>query len=212
MSLVAISGASRGIGLALAREFAARGHDVVVGARSLGIDVTDAAAVRAWAAATGAPDVVIACAGVVNAPAPIWELDSAEWDAALAVNVGGVANMARAFLPAMIARGSGTFIAISSGWGRRGKEGLSPYCASKFAVEGLVQSVALELPAPLSIVSLDPGTGVRTPMLETCLPDEYDQYPSPELWAETAIEYVLDVALQAPNGSALTVPLVEAVA
>ena len=64
------------------------------------------------------------------------ELEPGELSTALAVNVGGVANLMRAFLPAMIARGRGTFVAISSGWGRRGKEGLSPYCASKFAVEG----------------------------------------------------------------------------
>ena len=228
MSLVAISGASRGIGLALAREFAARGWRVAGCARSLGdecrvgdvygpqldietsmsaVDVTDPAAVEGWARALGAPDVVVASAGVVNAPAPIWELGPESWEAALSVNVGGVANMARAFLPAMIERGSGTFVAISSGWGRRGKEGLSPYVASKWAVEGLVQAVALELPDPLRIISLDPGTGVWTPMLETCLPDEYDRYPSAELWAASAIEYILDDALHAPNGSALTVPV-----
>ncbi len=115
------------------------------------------------------------------------------------MNVGGVANLARAFLPAMIARGSGTFVAISSGWGRRGKEGLSPYCASKFAVEGLVQSVALEVPAPLRVVSLDPGNGVRTAMLDTCLPDERDvPYPTPEAWASHAID------LPARRGAART--------
>ena len=146
------------------------------------VDVADAAAVtRVGRPSLPTPDLVIANAGVVNAPAPIWELDPPRPSPrALAVNVGGVANLARAFLPAMIARGTGTFVAMSSGWGRRGKEGLSPYCASKFAVEGLVQSVALEVPEPMRVVSLDPGNGVRTAMLDTCLPDELDvPYPSP---------------------------------
>ena len=140
-------------------------------------------------------------------PRPIWDLSPETFATALAVNVGGVANLARAFLPAMIARGSGTFVAISSGWGRRGKEGLSPYCASKFAVEGLVQSVALEVPAPIRVVSLDPGNGVRTAMLDTCLPDELDvAYPSPAAWASQAVGFILDTAVRAPSGSALKVP------
>lgn len=227
MSPVAvISGATKGLGLALSAELAAHGWTVfgcgssaasVAAAGEAGglrvVDVSDAAAVAAWAGDLPAPDLVIANAGVVNAPAPIWELDPAVLATALAVNVGGVANLARAFLPAMIARGSGTFVAMSSGWGRRGKEGLSPYCASKFAVEGLVQSVALEVPAPLRVVSLDPGNGVRTAMLDTCLPDERDvAYPSPAAWAARAIDYLLDDVLRAPNGSALKVPGIEVAA
>jgi NAD(P)-dependent dehydrogenase (short-subunit alcohol dehydrogenase family) len=229
-----ISGATRGLGLALAAELRAHGFAVAgcgtsaAGVRAAGealgadvplrvVDVADAAAVGSWAddvvATLGAPDLVIANAGVVNSPAPIWDLSPAVFERALAVNVGGVANMMRAFLPAMIARGSGTFVATSSGWGRRGKEGLSPYCASKFAVEGLVQSVALEVPAPLRVVSLDPGNGVRTAMLDTCLPDELDvAYPAPAEWAAQAVDYILAEVLHAPSGSALTVPLAEMVA
>ena len=231
---VAISGATRGLGLALSSELRAHGFAVAgcgtseAGVRAAGeqlgagallraVDVADAAAVQAWAdevvATLGAPDLVIANAGVVNRPAPVWELAPEVFERALAVNVGGVAHLLRAFLPAMIARGSGTFVAISSGWGRRGKEGLSPYCASKFAVEGLVQSVALEVPAPLRVVSLDPGNGVRTAMLDTCLPDELDvAYPSPAEWAAQAVDYLLGEALRAPNGSTLTVPLAEVAA
>lgn len=232
--LAVISGATKGLGLALCSELAAHGW-VVAGCGSSAasvaaageggsiysplrgsddstpalrvVDVADPAAVSAWATETPTPDLVIANAGVVNAPAPIWELSPETFATALAVNVGGVANLARAFLPAMIARGSGTFVAISSGWGKRGKEGLSPYCASKFAVEGLVQSIALEVPAPIRVVSLDPGNGVRTAMLDTCLPDELDvPYPSPAAWATQAVAYLLDEVLRAPSGSALKVP------
>jgi NAD(P)-dependent dehydrogenase (short-subunit alcohol dehydrogenase family) len=227
-AVAVISGATKGLGLALASELVEHGWTVAgcgasdAGVRAAGsrlgagalvsvVDVADAAAVDAWArslvATAGAPDLVIANAGVVNAPAPIWELPPSAFASALAVNVGGVANMARSFLPAMIARGSGAFVAISSGWGRRGKEGLSPYCASKFAVEGLVQSVALEVPPPVRVVSLDPGNGVRTAMLDTCLPDERDvPYPTPAAWASQAIGFILDTAVRAPSGSALKVP------
>ena len=208
-----ISGATKGLGLALAAELVAHGWTVAGCGSSIAsvaaavaqraeaslrvVDVADAGAVTAWANDLPVPDLVIANAGVVNAPAPIWDIDPETFANALAVNVGGVANLARAFLPAMIARGSGTFVAISSGWGRRGKEGLSPYCASKFAVEGLVQSVALEVPAPVRVVSLDPGNGVRTAMLDTCLPDERDvPYPTPEAWASQAIAFLLDEGLQ----------------
>jgi NAD(P)-dependent dehydrogenase (short-subunit alcohol dehydrogenase family) len=232
--LAVITGATKGLGFALAGELVAHGWSVAgcgsshasVTAAAEGavfdtaqrsadgftgslrvVDVADAAAVAAWAADLPAPDLVIANAGVVNSPAPIWELDPAAFAQALAVNVGGVANLARAFLPGMIARGYGTFVAMSSGWGRRGKEGLSPYCASKFAVEGLVQSVALEVPAPIRVVSLDPGNGVRTAMLDTCLPDELDvAYPSPAEWASQAVGFILDTAVRAPSGSALKVP------
>jgi NAD(P)-dependent dehydrogenase (short-subunit alcohol dehydrogenase family) len=230
-----ISGATKGLGRALASELVAHGWVVagcgssaasVAAAAEQGgsiyapqrsaddstpslrvVDVADPDAVMAWAAGLPAPDLVIANAGVVNGPAPIWDLSPEAFASALAVNVGGVANLARAFLPAMIARGSGTFVAMSSGWGRRGREGLSPYCASKFAVEGLVQAVALEVPEPIRVMSLDPGNGVRTAMLDTCLPDELDvPYPSPAAWAARAIEYLLDEVIRAPNGSTLKVP------
>ena len=220
-----ISGATRGLGLALAIELRAHGFAVAgcgtsrrrrrpcgrslrrpasaAAARSLlrAVDVADAAAVRGVGRRDprelGAPDLVIANAGVVNAPRRSGSSRPTSLRRALAVNAGGVANLLRAFLPAMIARGTGTFVAISSGWGRRGKEGLSPYCASKFAVEGLVQSVALEVPAPLRVVSLDPGNGVRTAMLDTCLPDELDvAYPSPADWAAQAVEFLLGEVLR----------------
>ena len=76
-----------------------------------------------------------------------------------------------------------------------------------------MQSVAREVPAPLRVVSLDPGSGVRTAMLDTCLPGERDvAYPSPADWAAHAVQFLLGDMLLAPNGSVLTVPLAEAVA
>ena len=95
---------------------------------------------------------------------------------------------------------------VSSGWGRSGRHTLAPYCASKFAVEGLTQSVAAEVPASVKVVSLDPGGGINTDMLATCLPGEYMNYPSAETWAQGAVTYLVEQLPREPNGACLTVP------
>jgi NAD(P)-dependent dehydrogenase (short-subunit alcohol dehydrogenase family) len=142
--------------------------------------------------AGGSPDVVIANAGVIHVRRPIWELPAETWQAVLSVNVSGVAHTARAFLPEMIRSGKrGLFIAISSGWGAKPAEGLGPYCASKFAVEGIVAVLNRELPNGIRAIALDPGGGVDTDMLASCLPEEHGDYISPSLWAEAAATYVL---------------------
>ncbi|MBD8554770.1 SDR family NAD(P)-dependent oxidoreductase [Rhizobium sp. CFBP 8762] len=82
----------------------------------------------------------------------------------------GVIETARCFLPAMIARDSGVFVAMSSGWGRSTSAGLGPYCASKFAVEGLVGVLNDDLPPQVCAIALDPGNRVNTNMLNpACL-------------------------------------------
>ena len=73
------------------------------------------------------------------------------------VNVKGPMNVLRAFLPAMIERGHGVIINISSGWGRYADALAGPYCASKFAVEGLTSSLAKELPEGLAAMTVSPG-------------------------------------------------------
>ena len=62
------------------------------------------------------------------------------------VNVKGVANVIRAFVPAMVAKKRGVIVNLSSGWGRSTAAEVAPYCATKYAIEGLTLSLAQELP------------------------------------------------------------------
>ncbi|MCG8296025.1 SDR family oxidoreductase [Pseudomonas entomophila] len=205
---IAITGVSRGLGLALSQALAARGHQVF--GCQLSADAAPAAQanpalfsasvavpedMRRFAEAAcreGAMDIVVCNAGVINARKPAWEISQEEWAQVMEVNVLGVVNTLHAFLPAMLDRGQGLFVAISSGWGRSASWGLGPYCASKFAVEGLIGSLSADLPEGLHAVALDPGNGVNTKMLAQCLPDDHTQYIAPGLWAEHAADYIVD--------------------
>ncbi|WP_329375306.1 SDR family oxidoreductase [Streptomyces sp. NBC_01483] len=225
---VIISGVSRGLGAALARRFAALGHPVAGCGRDrealdrlradLGeghlitvTNVTDADAVEQWAEQTvrqlGAPALVVANAGYISPQTPVWETSPADFRTTLDVNVVGVYTLARAFLPRMAT--DGTFVAVSSGWGRNPRGRLAAYTASKFAVEGFTRAIAQEaedlLPG-VTAVTVDPGGGVDTAMLATCLPDEHTEYPGPEAWAQVAADYLLHQVPKEPNGASLTVP------
>ena len=114
------------------------------------VDVAEENKVALWAehvlAVHGAPDLLINNAALMNTPAPLWEVPAREFDRLIDVNIKGVANVIRHFVPAMIARGSGVIVNLSSGWGRSTSPEVAPYCASKFAMEGLTKSLAQELP------------------------------------------------------------------
>lgn len=121
------------------------------------------------------------------------------------VNVNGVVNVIRAFVPAMVERKSGVIINISSYWGRYGEKDLAPYCSSKFAIEGLTQSLAQELPKGMAAVALDPGGSIDTQMLRACAPDEVDSAPTPESWSRVAVPYMISIGPE-DNGKSLTCP------
>ncbi len=152
----------------------------------------------------GAPDLLINNASLINQRAPLWAVPAAEFDQILAVNVTGVAHVLKAFLPAMLKTSHGVIVNISSSWGRQAAAGLAPYCASKFAIEGLTQALALELPPGLATISLDPGGGINTEMLHACLGPEAEQYRSPQAWAKQAAPFMLALSA-ADNGKVLTV-------
>ncbi|AOT60661.1 MULTISPECIES: SDR family oxidoreductase [Streptomyces] len=223
---VVISGITQGIGRALALRFAQTGHPVSGCGRSAGavaelrrslgpghlveaVDVTDAAAVAGWARTTvaelGAPLLVIANAGTIHPQRPVWEVDPADFSALMRVNVDGVHTMAHAFLPTLLAAG-GTFVAVSSGWGRNPREHLAAYTASKFAVEGYVEAVAKEVPEHVKVVAVAPHSAVDTAMLATCLPDEHHAYPAPDAWARDAVDYLLHRLPHEPSGGGLSFP------
>jgi len=208
---VLITGVTRGLGRAMARGFAARGHRVDGCGRSeedlrtladdLGdghhfraVDVSSVDEVEGWARevldAGRVPDFLVNNAAVITRRAPLWEISAEEFDRIVDVNVKGTVHVLRAFLPAMIDRGRGVVVNFSSGWGRTTDAGVAPYCATKFAVEGLTGALAQELPDGLVAVPLSPGI-IHTEMLDVAFGDQASSFPTPEAWAETAVPYIL---------------------
>ena len=89
---------------------------------------------------------------------PFTDLSVEDWDSAIHVNLRGPFLCIRELLPLMRKTGGGSIINISAGGGKKGMAGRSPYCASKFGLEGLTQSLALEFKAfNISVNSLSPG-------------------------------------------------------
>lgn len=105
-------------------------------------------AVDAAIANFGGVDIVVAAAGVMVAGEPVWEIDDAQWDVLLAVNLTGVLNLARAAVPAMLKRPNprvGRFVAVSSAAALKATPSMAAYAASKAGVIGLVRSLAADL-------------------------------------------------------------------
>jgi len=221
---VLITGVSRGLGRALTAGFFERGHVVVgcgrdgnaIAALNLAhapghhfavVDVRDDDAVAAWAVSVlcdfGPPDLLLNNAAVINRNAPLWQVPAAEFDDLVDINIKGVANVIRHFVPAMLARGSGVIVNFSSGWGRETDPNVAPYCASKWAMEGLSKALAQELPPGMAAIPLSPGI-IDTDMLRACFGDDAGLYPSPEEWAKTAVPYLLSLG-PADTGRSLTV-------
>lgn len=155
---VLVTGSASGIGLGIVERFLAEGAQVAgfdlhetqaEGALSIIGDATDEAAVQAAVdrvvAEHGGLDVMVCNAGVI-AVQPIVDMEFAEWQRVMDINVNSVFLGSRAAARAMIAGGrGGVIINASSGAGRRGVPNLSHYCASKAAILMLTQSLAIEL-------------------------------------------------------------------
>jgi NAD(P)-dependent dehydrogenase (short-subunit alcohol dehydrogenase family) len=222
---ILLTGATRGLGRALVTEFAQSGHTVLGCGRSAkdvatlqaafppphdfaAIDVADSEAVAAWAerllATTGSPDLILNNAGLINTPAPLWEVPAAEFGALMDVNVDGAVNVIRAFAPALIASARGVIVNLSSGWGRSTSPQVAPYCASKWAIEGLTRALAQELPRPIAAVAVSPGP-VDTDMLRRVWGDGAAACPDAAAWAVRAAAFFLELG-PADNGKSLTTP------
>jgi NAD(P)-dependent dehydrogenase (short-subunit alcohol dehydrogenase family) len=172
------------------------------------VDVCDARAVATWADAAiaehGPPDLLINNAALMNTPAPLWEVPADDFDSVIDVNVKGIANVIRAFVPAMVARKRGVIVNLSSGWGRSTSPEVAPYCASKYAVEGLTLALAQELPRGMAAVPLNPGV-IDTDMLRQAWADGASSYPKADQWAKRAAPFLLALG-EKDNGRSLTVP------
>jgi NAD(P)-dependent dehydrogenase (short-subunit alcohol dehydrogenase family) len=224
--IVLITGVSRGLGRAMALKFANLGHVVIGCGRStkaisrmqteLGsphrfsvVDVTRDAQVSDWAsdviAAVGPPDLLLNNAAVINPVSPLWEIGCKDFDEVIDVNIKGVANIIRHFVPAMAKQTSGVIVNFSSGWGRETDPGVAPYCATKWAIEGLTRSLAQDLPKGMAAIPLNPGI-IDTDMLRSCFGEEAGNYPTAEVWVETAVPFLLGLSA-GDNGKPLTVPL-----
>jgi len=191
-----VTGASRGIGRAVAAQFAAAGAAVALAARdavaldanvaaitaaggqalAVPCDVADETSVQALFTRTteafGPVDILVNSAGaLVNAP--FAELTAAQWDGVLGVNLRGTFLCCRAAFRAMIPRGGGVIVNLSSLSGVRGVEkfpGLSAYNTSKFGVAGLSEILAVEgRPHHIRVIAVSPGA-VDTEMLRAAAP------------------------------------------
>jgi hypothetical protein len=182
---VFITGASSGIGAALARHYAQAGATVALTARrtealhqlqaelgaateSYAADVTDAASMARAAGAFlerhGAPDVVIACAGVSIGVDSALAEDVPVFRQVMDTNVLGTLTTFQPFLAAMRARRSGALVGIASVAGIRGIPGSGAYSASKAAVIAYCESLRVELRGSgVDVVTIAPGY-IRTPM------------------------------------------------
>ena len=187
-----ITGASRGIGAATARELAAHGVGVVLAARSGGdiervadeirgaggraepvvCDVArwpdvEHTVARCLEAFGGRVDILVNNAGLIDPIARLGDSDPAAWGTVVDVNLKGVYHALRAVLPHMSERGSGTVVNISSGAATGALEGWSHYCATKAAVLALTHCVHKEYAGHgIRAVGLSPGT-VATGMQES---------------------------------------------
>jgi NAD(P)-dependent dehydrogenase (short-subunit alcohol dehydrogenase family) len=172
------------------------------------LDVTDDAAVAEWvkaaAAATGVPDLLVNNAALINEPASLWEVPAAEFSEVIDVNIKGVANVIRHAVPLMIAEGRGVVVNFSSGWGRSTSPEVAPYCATKWAIEGLTQALSQELPRGMAAVALNPGV-IDTDMLRIAWGEGASAYGSAADWGQRAVPFLEQLGPR-DNGAAVTVP------
>ena len=210
LKTLVITGVTGGLGYAMVEWFATNGHTVIGCGRSASkvadmstkfqaynvkfsvVDVTAPEEIENWAKESiqlyGAPDFLVNNAGLTNKPDNLWDVSCIHY-----------------FLPYMIEAKKGVVVNLSSGWGRMASPKMAPYCATKFAIEGISKALAQELPSPLVSVPLDPGGAIHTEMTETVFKEGAKMQRSPQQWAETACPFILSLN-RASNGKSVTAP------
>jgi len=177
------------------------------------MDISKEYEVRAWAQKAiknhGSPLLLINNASILNQPKPLVETSPDEFDKLIRTNVSGYFYAIRHFLPSMLLQDNPVVIVnMSSGWGEVGARNFGPYSASKFAVEGLTKSLALELPIPHTVVSILPGI-IGTEMGCTAVGDEKGKrLVTAAEWAEEGIDQILSLS-RTENGQSIRSPISE---
>jgi 3-oxoacyl-[acyl-carrier protein] reductase len=135
------------------------------------LDVADSAAVGALRDRIGEIDIVVNSAGIVGPNKPLWEISDDELGETIDVNLFGVFNMMRAFIPAMTARGWGRIVNVASIAGKEGNPNLAAYSASKAAVIALTKSAGKELATTGVLVNSVAPAVIATEMNASTAPD-----------------------------------------
>ncbi len=193
---IVITGASKGLGRALAERFASEGARLAICARSpkpleevrlalvergcdviaVPCDVSDSQQTKAFAETVlqtwGHVDVLVNNASRLGPRVPMVEYPLNEWDEVIQTNVHGMFFLTRLFVPAMMARGSGSVINVSSSVGKAGRKHWGAYAVSKFALEGFTQVLAEEMkPFNVRVNAVNPGP-MATAMRHAAYPQE----------------------------------------
>lgn len=221
---IVLTGVTKGLGRAMVDGFIAAGHQVAGCGRSADkieqlseqyggphrfdvVDVTNWHDVKHWGKSVneqfGVPDLLINNAAIINEGNPLWRVPVDEFSQMIDINIQGVFHVIKAFVPAMVERGTGVVINFSSGWGRSTSPEVGPYCATKFAIEGMTKSLAQELPEGMAAIPLGPGM-IHTEMLEKCFAEGASSAVKPDDWASYAVPFILSLGVE-ENGQSVSI-------
>lgn len=189
-----VTGASRGIGAGVVRAFAAEGASIVLTARdgtallpvarqarelgagmvrAIVADLRDENERMRLVEQAGPIDILVNNAGILgDAPKALWRLPLRMFDKVMTVNATAAFDLIRQMVPGMLGRGHGVVINVTSSVGAQGRAGWGVYSVSKFALEGMSQTLAADLEGTsVRCVLINPG-GTRTDMRASAKPDE----------------------------------------
>jgi Dehydrogenases with different specificities (related to short-chain alcohol dehydrogenases) len=168
--------------LACANRLSADGYDVITVDRDPGcdftVDVSDPFQVGTLVSAVPTLSVLVNSAGIVGPNKPLWEVSNEEWTQTFAVNVGGIFNTCRGFVPGMVEEGWGRIVNMASMAGKDGNVNLSAYSASKAAVIGLTKSLGKELATTGVLVNAIAPAVIETPMNAATAPEVLERLAS----------------------------------
>ena len=183
-----VTGATQGLGLAIARTLADQGARVVVSDRdalaceqvaaslpnAIGVaaDMAVPTAIAALVERAGPLDILVCNAGIQGPAGPLADASDADWHQVFDINLRAAARLCALALPGMAARGGGSAVLISSIAGLRGNRSIGLYGLTKAALAQLARNLAVEWgPAGVRVNAVSPGL-IRTPLAEQLMADE----------------------------------------